>query len=140
MPEQSAFANAAASYLSIQAALVPIRIISVGHSNSEQVPLVQLPLKQSESAAQDCPPSHPVQSSPPQSMSDSVPLRLPSLQKDIMQAPFWQVDDSQSEFSMQLKLMPQPLHAGPPQSISVSPPFVTPSLQLEAEQVLFSQR
>jgi len=76
---------------------------------------------------------------PPQSTSDSVPLKISSLQESISShVPAEQNPDSQSLFRMHA-LPSEHLPHNPPQSVDVSSWFLVPSLQVGTVQTPLEQ-
>jgi hypothetical protein len=96
----------------------------------------QIRVLQSESAPQLKVIAHWLQAGPPQSTSDSDPLRSPSVHEAASHAPARQRRLLQSSSKLQWLPLEQRLGAqGSPQSTSDSRPFRTPSAQLGAAQV-----
>jgi hypothetical protein len=75
------------------------------------------------------------QSGPPQSRSDSSPLRIESVQRALTHTSLSQLRLVQSLPCLQAAPLSQPLQPPPPQSTPVSRPFLTRSLQLLGWQV-----
>src|SRR5690606_25123451 len=106
------------------------------HSIGRQTLPMQMFDAQSRGSMHASPLPQGAQVPPPQSMSVSLPLRMPSTQ-----APGWQkppvhvaVESAQSALPMHMLPFGHFVLQLPPQSRSVSSPFCTPSLQLAATQ------
>ncbi len=101
-----------------------------------QLPLSQIPLRQSLLALQAFPVKHWLQPGPPQSTSDSLPFLTRSVHPAAEQVlvEVEQTRLTQSDPLAQVLPLGQGLQVPPPQSTSLSVQFLTPSLQEGVEQ------
>jgi hypothetical protein len=93
------------------------------HVGGWQLPRLHTVLTQSVTVLHAAPTSHGGQASPPQSTSDSLPLRSPSVQLGAWQTLFAQKSVVQSLAMVHALGGSQAGHPVPPQSTSVSLPF-----------------